>query len=56
MAIGGKGLPKGIRFAESATDAGLTNVTATIINLLGFEAPPHMRQTLLAPFVDGMAE
>ena len=49
VAIGGKGLPEDIHFAEPGPeDAGLTNVTATFMNLLGFEAPPHMRPTLLA--------
>ena len=49
MAIGGKGLPEGVHFADPGPDdAGLTNVTATFMNLLGFEAPPHMRPTLLA--------
>ena len=49
VAIGGKGLPEGAKFADDVKDAGLTNVTATIINLLGFVAPEHMRPTLLAP-------
>lgn len=48
MAIGGKGLPTQVKFADDVEDAGLTNVSSTILNLLGFEAPPHMRQTLLA--------
>jgi len=56
VAIGGKGLPEGVHFAEPGPeDAGLTNVTATFMNLLGFEAPPHMRPTLLAtPGENGM--
>lgn len=48
VAIGGKGLPKGVEFAQDVEDPGLTNVSATILNLLGFEAPSHMRPTLLA--------
>lgn len=48
VAIGGPGLPETAKFRQDGPeDAGLTNVTATILNLLGFEAPPHMRDTLL---------
>lgn len=50
LAIGGPGLPKEVRFKSGSAlpkDAGLTNVTATFMNLLGFEAPAHMRDTLL---------
>eukprot|EP00887_Chlorella_sp_A99_P002974 scaffold24.g2974.t1 len=37
-AIGGPGLPAGARFRDDVPDAGLANVTATFINLLGFQA------------------
>ncbi len=51
LAIGGPGLAEGVRLKEGGDlprDAGLTNVTATFMNLLGFRAPSHMRETLLA--------
>ncbi len=47
MAIGGPGLPKEAKFRGDLKDAGLTNVTAAIINLLGFQAPEHMQTSLL---------
>lgn len=46
-AIGGAGLPSDVVFKEGMEDAGLTNVTATFINLLGFEAPEFYRPSLL---------
>ncbi|CAI5471466.1 unnamed protein product [Closterium sp. Yama58-4] len=39
IAIGGPGLPANIRFRQDMPNAGLANVTATFMNLLGFEAP-----------------
>jgi len=48
VAIGGPGLPDGVRFCADLPHAGLANVGPTILNLLGFEAPPHMVPTLLA--------
>jgi 2,3-bisphosphoglycerate-independent phosphoglycerate mutase len=47
VAIGGPGLPKEAKFRGDLKDAGLTNVTAAIINLLGFQAPEHMQTSLL---------
>lgn len=47
VAIGGPGLPEGAKFRSDLKDAGLTNVTGAIINLLGFEAPSHMEKSLL---------
>lgn len=38
MAIGGKGLPMEAEFRQDLPDAGLTNVTGAIMNLLGFQA------------------
>lgn len=46
-AIGGAGLPGDIKFKRGMQDAGLTNVTATFINLLGFEAPEFYRSSLI---------
>lgn len=48
VAIGGPGLPDGVRFRADLPHAGLASVGPTILNLLGFEAPPHMVPTLLA--------
>lgn len=47
VAIGGKGLPEAVRFRQDLPKAGLANVTATIIELLGFEAPSHFEPSLL---------
>ncbi|KAL6782316.1 GPM1A [Auxenochlorella protothecoides x Auxenochlorella symbiontica] len=47
IAIGGPGLPKNIRFREDLPGAGLTNVTATYINMLGFEAPDFYEPSLI---------
>jgi len=47
VAIGGKGLPAGLKFRTALPDAGLANVTATTIELLGFEAPAHMEPSLI---------
>jgi hypothetical protein len=38
VAIGGKGLPDEAKFRQDLPDAGLTNVTGAIMNLLGFQA------------------
>lgn len=48
LAIGGAGLPDGVALREDMPNAGLANVAATIINLMGYEAPKHMQPTLLA--------
>ncbi|CAI5953115.1 unnamed protein product [Closterium sp. NIES-65] len=47
IAIGGPGLPANIRFRQDMPNAGLANVTATYINLLGFEAPEGYEPSLL---------
>lgn len=46
--IGGKGLAESVRFAEGHPDAGLANLTATSLNLLGFVAPDGWEPSLLA--------
>ena len=48
VAIGGPGLPANIRFRDDLPEAGLANVTATYINLMGYEAPSVMQPSLLA--------
>ena len=48
IAIGGAGLPNNIKFKDGFEKAGLGNVAATFLNLMGYEAPPHMEETLLA--------
>ena len=51
LAIGGPWLPDSVKLKSGKAlpeDAGLTNVTATYLNMLGFKAPEHMRETLLA--------
>eukprot|EP00475_Leptophrys_vorax_P035936 TRINITY_DN5990_c0_g1_i1.p2 TRINITY_DN5990_c0_g1~~TRINITY_DN5990_c0_g1_i1.p2 ORF type:complete len:580 (-),score=31.79 TRINITY_DN5990_c0_g1_i1:132-1814(-) len=47
IAIGGPGLPDNIRFRKDIPNAGLANVTATFINLMGFEAPEGYEPSLL---------
>jgi len=51
-AIGGTGLPPEIRFKKESEGrggsvAGLANVTATFLNLLGFEAPDFYEPSLI---------
>jgi 2,3-bisphosphoglycerate-independent phosphoglycerate mutase len=48
VAIGGRGLPKDVKFRTDLKNPGLANVGPTIINLLGFEAPDNMVPSLLA--------
>eukprot|EP00245_Coleochaete_scutata_P004536 TRINITY_DN17248_c0_g1_i1.p1 TRINITY_DN17248_c0_g1~~TRINITY_DN17248_c0_g1_i1.p1 ORF type:complete len:560 (+),score=122.06 TRINITY_DN17248_c0_g1_i1:227-1906(+) len=47
VAIGGPNLPANIKFRDDLPNAGLANVTATYINLLGFEAPAGYEPSLL---------
>lgn len=47
-AIGGAGLPEGVRFTDALPEAGLANVAATYLNLLGFKAPPGKEPSLLS--------
>jgi 2,3-bisphosphoglycerate-independent phosphoglycerate mutase len=47
VAIGGPGLPGEAKLRQDLPDAGLTNVTGAIVNLLGFQAPDHMEPSLL---------
>ena len=48
VAIGGPALPEGIKFRDDLLKAGLANVTATYINLMGYEAPAEMEPSLIA--------
>ena len=47
VAVGGAGLPAGVHLRDDLPNAGLTNVAATIFNLLGYEAPAHMQPSLI---------
>lgn len=47
VAIGGPGLPEGVKFRDDLPKAGLANITATYINLLGYESPAHMEPSLI---------
>ncbi|XP_027339680.1 2,3-bisphosphoglycerate-independent phosphoglycerate mutase [Abrus precatorius] len=47
IAIGGPGLPPGIRFRTDLPTGGLANVAATVINLHGFEAPSDYEPSLI---------
>lgn len=45
--IGGAGLPNTVVFRDDLPAAGLANITATSINLLGYEAPSVYEPSLL---------
>lgn len=47
VAIGGPGLPGSVKFREDLPKAGLANITATYINLLGYATPSHMEPSLI---------
>ena len=47
VAVGGKGLPANVMFRGDLPAAGLANITATAINLLGFEAPSFYEPSLV---------
>ena len=47
IAVGGAGLPDNVEFRDDLPKAGLANVTATYINLLGYEAPSFYEASLL---------
>lgn len=48
VAIGGPGLPQNVKFSDDFPKAGLANITATFINLMGFQAPEAYVPSLLA--------
>jgi len=45
--VGGAGLPNSVRFVEGLDDAGLANITATSMALLGFKAPSFYQNSLV---------
>ncbi|KAI8476721.1 MAG: phosphoglycerate mutase [Monoraphidium minutum] len=45
--VGGKGLPANVVMRTDLPDAGLANITATYINLLGFQAPENYKPSLI---------
>lgn len=45
--VGGRGLPANVVFRDDLPDAGLANVTATYINLLGLQAPANYKPSLI---------
>ncbi|KAK9811625.1 hypothetical protein WJX72_007216 [[Myrmecia] bisecta] len=47
VAIGGAGLPDGVRLRQDLPNAGLANITGACINLLGYEVPSHMEPSLI---------
>lgn len=47
VAIGGTGLPEHVKFRQDLPKAGLANITATYMNLVGFEAPSHYEPSLI---------
>jgi 2,3-bisphosphoglycerate-independent phosphoglycerate mutase len=47
IAIGGPGLTSGVQFRNDLPRAGLANVAATMMNLLGFEAPSDYEPSLI---------
>jgi len=48
VAIGGGDLPVDTKFRQDLPKAGLANITATYINLLGFQAPDFYEPSLIA--------
>uniref|UniRef100_A0A061R7T5 phosphoglycerate mutase (2,3-diphosphoglycerate-independent) n=1 Tax=Tetraselmis sp. GSL018 TaxID=582737 RepID=A0A061R7T5_9CHLO len=48
VAIGGADLTGEVKFRQDLPDAGLANVTATYLNLLGFQAPEFYEPSLIA--------
>ena len=48
VAIGGPGLPESVCFRNDLPEAGLANITATYLNLMGFQTPSNMEPSLLA--------
>jgi len=47
VAVGGKGLPENLKFRQDLPKAGLANITATYINLLGYAAPDFYEPSLI---------
>ena len=47
MYVGGAGLPANVVFRDDLPHAGLANITATYLNLLGFQAPDFYQPSLI---------
>lgn len=47
VSIGGTGLPEHVVFRKDLPKAGLANITATFINLLGLESPVNYEPSLI---------
>jgi len=47
VAVGGPGLPESVEMRDDLPNAGLANITATYINLMGYLAPDEMEPSLL---------
>jgi 2,3-bisphosphoglycerate-independent phosphoglycerate mutase len=47
IVIGGPGIHPNVRFRDNIRNAGLANVAATYMNLMGFEAPYYYEPSLL---------
>lgn len=47
IAIGGPGLLSTIQFRSDLSNAGLANVTATFLNMMGFTAPDDYEPSLI---------
>lgn len=47
VAVGGKGLPDSVKFRGDLPMAGLANITATTISLLGYKAPSFYEPSLV---------
>lgn len=45
--IGGKGLSDSVVLRQDLPDAGLANITATYMNLLGLQAPDNYKPSLI---------
>jgi 2,3-bisphosphoglycerate-independent phosphoglycerate mutase len=45
--IGGKGLPDNVVFRDDLPNAGLANITATYVNLLGLQSPKLYQESLI---------
>jgi len=48
VAVGGAGMPADLKMRTDLPEAGLSNVAATVLNLMGYQAPAHMQPSLLS--------
>lgn len=47
VSVGGVGLMESVKMRKDLPDAGIANVTATFMNLMGYEAPEDYEETLI---------